>query len=416
MFSVCVNAQNTFYYQSVLRNSDGSAIGNKDVKVRFNICKDNDGNAVYSETHQGRTNAEGYINLYIGAGQAVNGVFSKIDWSEGSYSVKTEIDKGEGYAYSSKQELSTVPYAMYAEATIGLQKKANDGTTWNLTIDNTGKLSTQKDETQIISIPNGYSKLVFNDEFNGTGLPDAGKWGYEEGYVRGHEQQYYTVAREENCYQKDGYLHLVCENKPVEIKNALVNNRSENDWTERRKDTIISLTSACVTTQESHAWKYCRVDVRAKLPMCKGTWPAIWMLPKDSNYGRGWWPDTGEIDIMEHVGYAPNDVHYTAHCNTYNSGTYPNPYNRSTACPTSYTEYHIYTLEWTETRMAWYLDGSLKFFVNRPSNHSWKNWPFDKSFYLLLNQAFGGDWGGQKGVDLNGLPQDYMIDYVRVYQ
>lgn len=401
--SVCVQAQNTFFYQSALKNIDGNVIANKNIHVRFLI--ETNGTTVYSETHQTRTDVNGYFTLYIGEGTPEAIEFAKVDWTKGNYQIKTEIDKGEGYTLAGNQELASVPYAMQAEVAGGIQQKLANGATWNITVDDNGKL---------VAVPYPFSKLVFQDDFNGTGLPDPSKWNFEEGYVRGNEMQYYTVGREENCYQKDGLLHIVCENEPALIKNAKVNNQSKNEWTERRKDTIISVKSASITTKGLKYWKYCRVDVKAKLPMCKGTWPAIWMMPQWDKYG--YWPKSGEIDIMEHVGYDPNLVHYTLHCTDHNSGTWPNPYNKSVTCPTSYTEFHVYSLEWTKDRIAWYLDGKLKFTVNKPQAATIGNWPFDEEFYLILNQAFGGSWGGREGVDLDGLPQDYQIDYVRVYQ
>lgn len=404
IISVYAQAQSTFFYQSALRNAnDGTVIANKDISVRFLITAN--GNTVYTETHQTTTDTNGYFTLYIGEGTPETTEFANIDWSKGDYQIKTEIDKGEGYTLAGNQELSSVPYAMQAEVAGGIQQKLSNGATWNITVDDNGKLT---------AYPYPYTKLVFYDDFNGTGLPDPSKWNFEEGYVRGNELQYYTVGRKENCYQADGLLHIVCENEPVLIENAKVNNQSKNEWTERRKDTIISLKSASITTKGLKFWKYCRVDVRAKLPMCKGTWPAIWMMPQYDKYG--YWPKSGEIDIMENVGFDPNVVHYTLHCIDHNSGTPSNPYHKSVQCPTSYSEFHVYSLEWTEDRISWYLDGKLRFTVNKPKNASISNWPFVEEFYLILNQAFGGDWGGQKGVDLTKLPQDYQIDYVKVYQ
>lgn len=405
VLSICIQAQNSFFYQSVLRNPEGAAIAHKNIQVRFSIIADGN-NTVYSEVHQTKTDVNGYVVLYIGEGTPGDKAFSQINWSEGRYRVKTEIDKGEGYALAGTQDLVSVPYAMQAEVAGGIQQKSPDGTTWNIMADDNGGLTA-------IPIPTGYSKLVFNDEFSGTGFPDSKKWNFEEGYVRNGEMQYYTIAREENCFQKDGYLHLICENKPVFIPNAKVNKQWE-EWKERRKDTIVSVTSSSITTRGLNFWKYCRVDVRAKLPMCKGTWPAIWMMPQYDVYGG--WPRSGEIDIMEHVGYAPEDVHFTLHCVDHNSEHWPNLYNKTVYHPTSYTQFHVYSLVWTETRISWYLDGRLRFYVSRPDGYKPENWPFDQDFYLILNQAFGGGWGGREGVDLNGLPQEYQIDYVRVYQ
>lgn len=218
--------------------------------------------------------------------------FERLDWW-GKVSIKTEIElAGSGEAvFTSTQELGTVPYALSAESALLL--KSDDGTQWSLECDNDGTL-------KAVAIPERFTKLVFSDEFDGTGLLDDSKWGYEEGYVRNGEEQYYTVAREENAYMADGCLHIVCRNDSALIEDALY----EQQWSGShgyRADTIIPITSACVVTKGKFAFTYGRVEVRAKLPVCLGSWPAIWMFPQD----RSDWPACGEIDIIEHVGYDP---------------------------------------------------------------------------------------------------------------
>lgn len=240
-----------------------------------------------------------------------------------------------------------------------------------------------------------FSKLVFEDNFEGTGLPDESRWGYEEGYVRNGEMQYYTVKRVENCYQKDGFLHLVILND-----SALIDGK------------IHPVTSASIHTKGIGEWKYCKVEVRAKLPNCLGTWPAIWMMPGENRYGS--WPKSGEIDILEHVGYEPDEIHYAIHSDKYNH-TKDNQKRHTIACPTAYTDFHVYGLEWYEDRIEWYLDGVKQYTVEKTED-GWSPWPFDQPFYLILNAAFGGGWGGRNGVDTSQLPQEYIIDYVRVYQ
>ncbi|WP_256011043.1 glycoside hydrolase family 16 protein [Desertivirga xinjiangensis] len=244
-------------------------------------------------------------------------------------------------------------------------------------------------------VPAGYTKLVFYDEFDGKGLPDASKWSFEEGYLRNGELQYYTKERKENCYQKDGKLYIAARND-----SALISG-------EKRP-----LTSASILTKGKADWKYCRVEVRAKLPICLGSWPAIWMMPSESTYGK--WPKSGEIDIMEHVGYEPEKNHYAIHTEAFNhvrnNGIGSNVFNLTPA------DFHIYALEWHEDRMEWYLDGRKRFVTKKPQNCTWENWPFDRPFYLILNLAFGGGWGGMKGIDTSLMPLEYAIDYVRVYQ
>lgn len=246
-----------------------------------------------------------------------------------------------------------------------------------------------------IIIPEGYGRLVFQDEFNCSGMPDTTKWGYEKGYLRNGEKQYYTVGRRENCYVEDGRLHIVARNDSAMV---------DGD--------VRPVTSTSLFTKGKHFWKYCYVEVRAKLPSCRGTWPAIWMMPEKSVYGR--WPKSGEIDIMEHVGYAPEHVHYAAHSEKYNhvKGIQKNTH---VDCGDAADRFHVYGLEWTEDEMTWILDGKRMFTVARDED-GWEAWPFDQEFYLILNLAFGGGWGGQQGIDLTKLPQVYEIDYVRVFQ
>jgi beta-glucanase (GH16 family) len=405
-----------FPYQSIVRNSAGEPIAGQSATVRFRIVRTSaDGDVVYSETHNTTTGANGMIALTIGTGTADGDQrFDAIDWSAADYYITTAINTGAGFLYTSAQQLLSVPYALHVDQADGIEKKSPDGTLWKLTGDNDGNLATQKVESTLIPIPDGYTRLVFNDEFNGQGLPDNTKWGYEEGFIRNGEKQYYTVGRLENCYQQDGALHIVCRNDSALIRNAILNLQWNDYWPIRRKDTIVAVTSASIHTKNTAAWTYCRVEVRAKLPLCKGTWPAIWMMPQTDTYG--YWPSSGEIDIMEHVGYDPNKVYYTLHCQTYNSGTNPNPRSSSANCFNVNTEWHVFALEWHEDRFEWYLDGERKFRYKKQSGDDWRKWPFMHPFYLILNTGFGGGWGGREGIDLNGLPQDYVIDYVRVFQ
>ena len=273
----------------------------------------------------------------------------------------------------------------------------------SLECDNDGTL-------KAVAIPERFTKLVFSDEFDGTGLLDDSKWGYEEGYVRNGEEQYYTVAREENAYMADGCLHIVCRNDSALIEDALY----EQQWSGShgyRADTIIPITSASVVTKGKFAFTYGRVEVRAKLPVCLGSWPAIWMFPQD----RSDWPACGEIDIIEHVGYDPNNIYFTAHCTDFNSNNQPNRYANSAPIENS-EDWHVYSFEWHPDRLLWFIDGELQATVLRGRTYSNTNWPYTKDFYLLLNFAFGGGWGGREGIDVTALPLEYVIDYVRIYQ
>lgn len=385
-----------FRYQAVVKTDAGALLMAQSVSFRFeifsNTIEEYGGTKIYAETHQVTTNAKGVANLSIGQGIAELGTFSTIDWSTGVYYIRVSIDKGSGYVIIGEQQLLSTPYVQLADAAGNIVKTATDGTIWGLSISNSGELTT-------FSFPKGYTQLVWNDEFSGTGLPDADKWNYEKGYVRSSELQYYAEKRIENSYQQDGLLHLVA----------------------RQDSSIIDgemrpMSSASIITKGKAAWLYGYVEVRAKVPYLAGigTWPAIWMMPRDDFYG--YWPRSGEIDIMEYVASDYRYVHFSQHSYKYTNENGANLHKTSKSyCPTAYTEFHTYGLQWTPETMIWYLDGVQKYKVNN-LEHLWSSWPFNKPFYLLLNLAMGG-WGGATNTQLlKDNPQDYQIDYVRVFQ
>jgi beta-glucanase (GH16 family) len=160
------------------------------------------------------------------------------------------------------------------------------------------------------------------------------------------------------------------------------------------------------------------MEIRAKLPdyKGKGIWPAIWML--GSNIGTVGWPACGEIDIMEYVSYAPDQVHFSLHstANNHKQGTQIT--SGALTLTTAEEEFHNYGLLWTRDYLKFYLDtpDNVKLIFMRPLATNTDNWPFSQPFYFLMNIAVGGDWGGLEGVDENVLPATMEIDYVRVYQ
>lgn len=239
-------------------------------------------------------------------------------------------------------------------------------------------------------------ELVWQDEFDYVGLPDANKWNYDVG---GHgwgnqESQYYTEARLENA-RADG-------------DNLIIEARKEGGFGNR------NYTSARLVSRGKGDWTYGRIAVRAKLPKGRGTWPAIWMLPSERHYGNGGWPDNGEIDIMEHVGHQPNIVHATVHNDRYNhlAGT---SRGGSQIVPDATEAFHVYMVEWTPRRLDFFIDND-KIFTYYNDTNGWSTWPYDKPFHLLMNIAIGGSWGGQQGIDDSIFPQRMLIDYVRVYR
>lgn len=250
-------------------------------------------------------------------------------------------------------------------------------------------------------------KLVWSDEFNYTGLPDSTKWGYEEGFERNHEPQYYTKKRLENCRVENGCL--VIETKKEEYANAAYRRDSDN-W--KRKEPFAHYTSASINTKGKESWKYGRIEMRAKVPGGRGIWPAFWMLGYDGGAAR--WPGSGEIDIMEYLGRDGARIYGTVHYMDVNNkfrdrGEAPVVGNPADG-------FHIYAVEWDENGISFYYD-NLKYFIftyDRPEGKPGA--VFQKDFYLLVNMALGheGSWAGP--VDDKALPCKYYVDYIRVYQ
>lgn len=245
-------------------------------------------------------------------------------------------------------------------------------------------------------VPEGYS-LIWEEEFNANrlndgkpALPDEGKWWYEnfpKGTVNNELQTYVggfsgtdTVAA---IY--DGTLKIIAR---------------------KQGDKVIS---ARINTRES--WTYGYFEARLRVPGGIGTWPAFWMMPQ--NFSE--WPLDGEIDIMEYVGYRPNIVQSSIHTQAYNHVER----TEKTATKTiqnAETEFHIYAVEWTADYIKGFVDGEEYFRFDNDGTGNKHTWPFNVPFYLKLNLAWGGDWGGSQGVDETKLPAVYEIDYVRVYQ
>lgn len=240
---------------------------------------------------------------------------------------------------------------------------------------------------------------VWCDEFDVDGLPDPTRWGYDVG---GHgwgnrELQFYTQANLDNAFIKDGVLHLQA------IKESL----GSNDYT-----------SARLVTRQRGDWLYGRIQIKAKMPSGRGLWPAIWMLPTNRIYGG--WPYSGEIDIMEYVGYDPGIVHGTIHTGAFNHMRNTQIGFR-TALPTVEEQFHLYEMIWEPGRIELFIDGErfAHFEFNPNASVGISNsdaWPFDDAFHLILNVAVGGTWGGLRGVDDDIFPQSMQVQYVRVFQ
>jgi beta-glucanase (GH16 family) len=241
---------------------------------------------------------------------------------------------------------------------------------------------------QFLAAQNGiaqkkYARLVWADEFNYNGAPDSSKWTYDIGGSGwgNHELEYYT-DRIRNAVVKNGNLHII----------ALKENFKGMGYT-----------SARILTKGKFSFKYGRVEARAKLPTGVGTWPAIWML--GSNIDSVGWPACGEIDIMEHLGRDQNKIYGTLH--------YPEHYGAhadgKTTMISNANEFHIYSLEWSPEEIKISVDGKVFQTVKNS-----REVPFNQNFFLILNMAMGGDFGGP--VDSKVSRAVMKVDYVRVYQ
>ncbi len=235
--------------------------------------------------------------------------------------------------------------------------------------------------------------LVWSEEFSEAGLPDPKKWSYDVGDHGwgNNELEYYSKADLKNARVENGVLVIEVHADPTRPK---------------------GYTSARLVTKGKAAWQYGYIEVRARLPQGVGTWPAIWMLPEESRYGG--WPNDGEIDIMEHVGYEPGKVHGTVHTEAFNH-TIGTQKGGQKMVPDFSSDFHTYAIDWTAEKIDFFIDGD-KYFTFANTGKGYKDWPFDQAFHLILNIAVGGNWGGAKGVDASIWPQRMEVDFVRVYE
>jgi beta-glucanase (GH16 family) len=241
---------------------------------------------------------------------------------------------------------------------------------------------------------------MWSDEFDQSKL-DPSKWSFDTsrnkvGWYNG-ELQYYAAGRQENLRIKNGRLIIELRKDPRAIAKL-------PDWGKQQ------YSSAKIVTKDKVAFNTGFVEVSAKLPCARGTWPAIWMMPQ----AGGSWPDGGEIDILEQVGSQPNVAHATLHTALFNH-TRHNGRGAETAVPTACSAFHRYQLAWTVDWITMGVDDRAYMRVGNDQPGGRGAWPFDAPFYLILNLAMGGDWAAAKGIDDAALPQRLEVDYVRVW-
>ena len=253
--------------------------------------------------------------------------------------------------------------------------------------------------------------LVWSDEFNEDGKPNSEYWSFEKGFVRNNELQWY---QEDNAYCKDG--KLIIEGRREKRPNPLYE-KGSTDW--RKSRPFIKYTSSSLKTAGKKEFLYGRFEIRARIPLESGSWPAIWTLGTTME-----WPSCGEIDIMEYYRIN-NDPHLLANVAWGTDKRYKAEW-RTQAVPFRHfleknsnwgKEFHVWRMDWEENSIKLYLDDELlnEVSLKETVNGAWGNYthPFKQPHYLLLNLALGAN-GGEP--DVLAFPMKYEIDYVRVYQ
>jgi beta-glucanase (GH16 family) len=247
-------------------------------------------------------------------------------------------------------------------------------------------------------------KLVWSDEFNTEGSPDASKWEYDSGFVRNEEAQWY---QRQNAVCQGGNLVITGRRERKANPDFVA---GSTNWRTNRQ--FADFTSACLKMKKEHAFQYGKLEVRAKIDAQTGLWPAIWTLGVD-----GEWPSNGEVDVMEYYGdkiLANFAIASATRWQAIWDGASKSL--TSLGGPSWASQFHVWTLEWDETVMRIFLDGvemnsiDVTTSVNKSDN---KN-PFRQPHYVLLNLAMGGTNGGSLANTV--LPSQYLIDYVRIYQ
>lgn len=241
--------------------------------------------------------------------------------------------------------------------------------------------------------------LAWHDEFDAemSAPPDARWWNIEEGGDGWGNQELQFYSGASVTHDGDGHLVIRASESDAELNCWYGDCRYE---------------SARITTRDNVDVEYGRVEMRAKLPAGDGLWPAFWML--GSNIDLKGWPNAGEIDIMENIGREPNTVHGTVHGPTYSGADgIGGAYRFSDGSPSE--DFHVYAIEWEPDRLTWSVDGDTYATLLPSLLPRAERWVFDHPFFLILNVAVGGAWPGDPSEE-TVFPQEFVIDYVRVYE
>ena len=234
---------------------------------------------------------------------------------------------------------------------------------------------------------NSVERLIFNEGFEksflnldhwnydlGNGCPELCGWGNKE-------FQFYT---KENIFLRDDKLVIQATKEADQYFSGRIN------------------------TKDKIEFQYGTVELKAKLPRGKGVWPAVWMLGYDID--ENYWPGCGEIDIMEYAGKTPGEIHNTLHTKD-SYGISKN--TKKTKVKNIEDGFHVYKMNWDKNQIKFSIDNELVY-TFAPKEKTSEIWPFDKPFYLILNLAIGGHFGGFE-VDNSIFPQEFVIDYIKIY-
>ncbi|MBC7947221.1 MAG: family 16 glycosylhydrolase [Chitinophagaceae bacterium] len=239
----------------------------------------------------------------------------------------------------------------------------------------------------------GYT-IWWQDEFN-TGTLNTSSWTFENGdgcpNVCGwgnNELEYY---KPENLFFQDGKMLIEAKKESFGGKNY---------------------TSSKILTRDKKVFKFGRIDIRAKLPKGKGIWPAFWLLPQSNVFGG--WPRSGEIDLMEMIGHEPGRTYATLHFGPGPGSTQISRNFTLAGGAAFYDEFHVFSIEWKQDQIKWFVDGNLFSTVNK-SDLGAANYPFNEDFFFIINLAVGGNWPGSPDANTY-FPQWLIVDYIRVYQ
>lgn len=325
----------------------------------------------------------------------------------GSYTIRLRVASPNGATASVDLNAGSIPLGNFViPATGGWQNWTTVSRTVNLNAGtyNLGVFAQTSDWNfnwiEVVANNNSGRSLVWADEFNSI---NTANWTFETGGGGwgNNERQYYTNGN--NAFvqfdNQAGSNVLVLEARRDNPANY-------NCWYGR-----CEYTSTRMITRDKKTFRYGRIEARLKLPQTQGIWPAFWML--GNNLGQVGWPNSGEIDIMEHVGFEPTTTHGALHGPGYSGNTpFMGTHNLGEYVDVNY---HVYAVEWDTNGIRWFRDNIQFYSVTRTQVQAYGNWVFDNPFFLLLNVAVGGNWPGSP--DAGSLfPQRMYVDYVRVYQ